>query len=140
MKKVVSVPSFHQGSSLSSSSLMHPPQFHGIHQTPSSSALYSSAQDHHTAHKRKKAHHREPITYYELLELERQRNEANQAASVKIKIKRTFPIAPDGFIPNSVVKKFFKLLDSASAKQTEKKIWKLKWVRLSIKLVLLKWV
>lgn len=77
---------------------------------------------------RKKAN-REPITYYELLELERERNESLQAATVKVKIKRNFPIAPDGFIPNSVVKKFFKLFDNnAITKTTEKKIWKLKWV------------
>lgn len=71
---------------------------------------------------REKEHH---ITYYELLELEKQKNEQNTA--VKIKIKRNFPIAPDGFIPNSVVKKFFRLFDP-NQKQPEKKIWKLKWV------------
>ena len=66
------------------------------------------------------------ITYYELLEIERQRDEAKQ---VKVKIKRNFPIAPDGFIPNSVVLKFFKLLQE-EPKRAEKKIWKLKWVSL----------
>jgi hypothetical protein len=71
----------------------------------------------------KKRSQKEPITYYELLELERQRNEEN---TVKIKIKRNFPLAPDGFIPNSVVRKFFKMLDAPT--QPEKKIWKLKWV------------
>lgn len=66
------------------------------------------------------------ITYYELLEIERQRDEAKQ---VKVKIKRNFPIAPDGFIPNSVVLKFFKLLQE-EPKRAEKKIWKLKWLDL----------
>lgn len=78
--------------------------------------------------KRSKANRSEPITYYELVELERQRNEQiKQATAVKIKIKRHFPIAPDGFIPNSVVRKFFKLFDNTT-KPPEKKIWKLKWV------------
>ena len=72
--------------------------------------------------RRKRA--KEPITYYELLELEKQRNDSQ---SVKISIKRNFPIASDGFIPNSVVRKFFQLLEP-TAKQPEKKIWKLKWV------------
>ena len=66
---------------------------------------------------------KEQITYYELLELEKQKNEAE----VKITIKRSFPIAPDGFIPNSVVRKFFQLLEPGP-KQPEKKVWKLKWV------------
>jgi hypothetical protein len=75
---------------------------------------------------KKKSHkEREPVTYYELLELEKQKNEQN--SEMKIKIKRNFPIAPDGFIPNSVVKKFFRLFDPA-VKKPEKKIWKLKWV------------
>jgi hypothetical protein len=67
---------------------------------------------------------KEKITYYELLELEKKRNDPN---SYKITIKQSFPIAPDGFIPNSVVKKFFKIIDE-EPKQPEKKIWKLKWV------------
>lgn len=71
---------------------------------------------------------KEKITYYELLELEKKRNEPN---SFKITIKKSFPIAPDGFIPNSVVKKFFKIIDE-EPKQPEKKIWKLKWVNLII--------
>lgn len=64
------------------------------------------------------------ITYYELLELEKEKNEAQ---SVKVKFKRNFPIAPDGFIPNSVVRKFFRIFDE---KVPEKKVWKLKWVSL----------
>ena len=74
----------------------------------------------------KKRRNKEPITYYELLELERQKNEAE--AALKVKIKRTFPLAPDGFIPNSVVRKFFELLDTGPA-QPERKVWKLKWVQ-----------
>ena len=77
--------------------------------------------------KRKKRERKEPITYYELLELEKQKNEPQ---SVKITIKRNFPIASDGFIPNSVVRKFFQLLEPTE-KQPEKKIWKLKWVNMS---------
>lgn len=71
----------------------------------------------------KKKSLKEPISYYELLELEKQKTETE---SVKITIRRNFPIAPDGFIPNSVVKKFFKLLEPGP--NTEKKVWKLKWV------------
>ena len=95
--------------------------------------VHSNTHSHH----QQQQHHQQPIqtqkpkkkpkeqiTYYELLELEKQKNEA---ASVKITIKRSFPIAPDGFIPNSVVRKFFQLLDPGP-KQPEKKIWKLKWV------------
>lgn len=72
----------------------------------------------------------EPNTYYELLELERQYNEPLEADQINFRIKRNFPIAPDGFIPNSVVKKFFKLFDKKNTKLSEKKIWKLKWVNL----------
>ena len=75
--------------------------------------------------KRKKR--KEPITYYELLELEKEKNNPQQS-SVKITIKRNFPIASDGFIPNSVVRKFFQILEP-TPKQPEKKIWKLKWVK-----------
>lgn len=67
---------------------------------------------------------KEPLTYYELLELEKEQNEGN---AVKVKIKRNFPIAPDGFIPNTVVKKFFDLFDE-NEQQPPKTIWKLKWV------------
>ena len=81
----------------------------------------TDSSNHSLSKKAKKSHQ---ITYYELLELERERNEAKQ---VKVKIKRNFPIAPDGFIPNSVVRKFFKLLQE-EPKKPEKKIWKLKWV------------
>ncbi|CAF0708647.1 unnamed protein product [Brachionus calyciflorus] len=61
------------------------------------------------------------ITYYELLELEKEKNES---PSVKVTIKRNFPIAPDGYIPNSVVRKFFEIFDE---NVPEKKVWKLKW-------------
>lgn len=86
---------------------------------------------HHTSHHvprpksrpSKKVVQSNQITYYELLELEKQKNETE---AVKVTIKRNFPIAPDGFIPNSVVRKFFKLLEPGP--KPEKKIWKLKWV------------
>ena len=75
---------------------------------------------------KRKKRAKEPITYYELLELEKEKNNPQQS-SVKITIKRNFPIASDGFIPNSVVRKFFQILEP-TPKQPEKKIWKLKWV------------
>ena len=75
---------------------------------------------------KRKKRAKEPITYYELLELEKERNNPEQS-SVKITIKRNVPIASDGFIPNSVVRKFFQILEP-TPKQSEKKIWKLKWV------------
>ena len=92
---------------------------------------------HQETRRKKKEQRKEPITYYELLELEKQRIEQQQvggggvggAAAVKITIKSNFPIASDGFIPNSVVRKFFQLLDTP--KHAEKpKVWKLKWVSL----------
>ena len=87
--------------------------------------------DHHSASSNKQQHGKKrhtarQITYYELIELERQKNEANNA--VKVKIKRNFPLAPDGFIPNSVLRKFFAFLE-APPKAADKPIWKLKWVR-----------
>ncbi len=82
--------------------------------------------------RRKKRSRKEPITYYELLELERQKNEAQM---VKVKMKRNFPLAPDGFIPNSVVKKFFELLDGSA--EPEREVWKLKWVRFFLLIQLL---
>jgi hypothetical protein len=97
---------------------------HLNNKTKSSENLTSALTDssNHSQSKRSKKPHQ--ITYYELLELEKERNESKQ---VKVKIKRNFPIAPDGFIPNSVVRKFFKLLQE-EPKKPEKKIWKLKWV------------
>ncbi len=60
-----------------------------------------------------------------MLEIEK---EKSQQDAIKIKIKRNFPIAPDGFIPNSVVQRFFDLFDKKVEKREKKTIWKLKWV------------
>ena len=83
----------------------------------------SLTNEHHSSRHAKRRQTKHQITYYELLELERQKNEAN---TVKVRIKQNFPIAPDGFIPNSVIRKFFALLE-APPKPAEKTIWKLKW-------------
>jgi hypothetical protein len=94
---------------------------------PSMSMPRDSIASTNMSHRRmsKKRSRKEPITYYELLELERQKNEAQM---VKVKVKRNFPLAPDGFIPNSVVKKFFELLDAPP--ESQRKVWKLKWVNI----------
>ncbi len=70
---------------------------------------------------------KEPITYYELVELENQRN---NPPPPKVKIIRKFPIAPDGFVPNSVVKKFFDMFDPDPEEiAAAPVIWRLNWVR-----------
>ena len=66
---------------------------------------------------------REPITYYELVELE---NQKNRPPVIEVKIKKKFPIAPDGFIPNSIVQKFFTLFEPEP--EAPPPIWRLNWV------------
>ena len=68
---------------------------------------------------------KEPITYYELVELENQRN---NPPPPKVKLIRKFPIAPDGFVPNSVVQKFFEMFEPDEQVAPAPIIWRLNWV------------
>jgi hypothetical protein len=76
-----------------------------------------------TIKKPKEKRRKEPITYYELVELENQRNNPPPPPE---KIERFFPIAPDGYIPNSVVKQFFAIYEPEEIPPPV--IWKLNWV------------
>lgn len=76
-----------------------------------------------TQKKPKEKKRKEPITYYELVELENQRNNPPPPPE---RIKQLFPIAPDGYIPNSVVKQFFTIYEPEEVPPPV--IWKLNWV------------
>jgi hypothetical protein len=82
-----------------------------------------------TQKKPKDKKRKEPITYYELVELENQRN---NPPPPKVKLIRKFPIAPDGFIPNSVVHKFFEMFEPDEQAAPVPIIWRLNWVRLRL--------
>ena len=54
--------------------------------------------------------------------MEQQKLEVDQRAARKV-----FPIAPDGFIPNSVVRRIIRLIEEEENTVPERHIWRLKW-------------